>query len=150
MAAIWPSHGKALGSRSHTVLGQKTRSKPCPLTEAMVAAVEQELGYTLPASDLRLLREKNGGAPKRQCHPTGGQSWSDNQVRVISIFGIGGRWGIDAEEFGTKDRIQEAGYPEIGILVGWTPTSLLAEPQRPGRMPSCSTTPNAEIRASLG
>lgn len=94
-----------------------------PLTEAMVAAVEIELGYTLPASYLRLLREKNGGAPKRQCHPTGGQNWSDNHVRVISIFGIGGRWGIDSEEFGTKHMIQEAGYPEIGILVGWTPSA---------------------------
>ena len=93
------------------------------LTDAMVAAVERTLGYTLPQSYLLLLRVKNGGAPRRQCHPTGGTSWSDNHVRVISIFGVRGRWGIDSEEFGTRHMIQEAGFPEIGIIVGWTPTA---------------------------
>jgi hypothetical protein len=94
-----------------------------PLTEAMIADVEQALGYTLPESYLRLLRVKNGGAPKRQCHPTRGTGWSDNHVRVVSLFGIGGRWGIDSEEFGTRHMIQEAGFPEIGIIIGWTPTA---------------------------
>lgn len=94
-----------------------------PLTDAMVADVERTLGYTLPQSYLRLLREKNGGAPKCQCHPTAGTSWSDNHVRVMSLFGIGGRWGVDSREFGTRHMIQEAGFPEIGIIIGWTPTA---------------------------
>jgi hypothetical protein len=94
-----------------------------PLTDTMVADVERALGYTLPASYLRLLLVKNGGAPKRQCHPTGGTHWSDNHVRVTSVFGIGGRWGIDSEEFGTRHMIQTAGFPEVGIIVGWTPTA---------------------------
>ena len=94
-----------------------------PLTDAMVAAAEKALGYTLPASYLRLLRVKNGGAPKRQCHPTAGTHWSDNHVRVVAIFGIGGRWGIDSPEFGTRRMIEQAGYPEIGVIIGWTPTA---------------------------
>lgn len=94
-----------------------------PLTEAMVADVERSFGYVLPESYLRLLRVKNGGAPKRQCHPTGGTHWSDNHVRVMSVVGIGGRWGIDSQEFGTRRMIQQAGFPEIGIMVGWTPTA---------------------------
>ena len=94
-----------------------------PLTDAMVAAAEKALGYTLPASYLRLLRVKNGGAPKRQCHPTAGTHWSDNHVRVVTLFGIGGRWGIDSPEFGTRRMIEQAGYPEIGLIIGWTPTA---------------------------
>jgi hypothetical protein len=94
-----------------------------PLTAAMVAAVEQTLGYTLPESYLRLLRVKNGGSPRHQCHSTAGTSWSDNHVRVISIFGIGGRWGIDSEEFGSRRMMQQAGFPEIGVIIGWTPTA---------------------------
>ena len=94
-----------------------------PLTDAMVASAERALGYTLPASYLHLLGVKNGGCPKRQCHPTGGTHWSDNHVRVVTIFGIGGQWGIDSEKFGTRHMIDQAGLPEIGIVVGMTPTA---------------------------
>ncbi len=94
-----------------------------PLTDAMVAAAERTLGYRLPASYLQLLRVKNGGRPRRQCHPTGGTHWSDNHVRVVAIFGVGGQWGIDSEQFGTRHLIEQAGLPEIGIVVGWTPAA---------------------------
>src|SRR5262245_38700834 len=94
-----------------------------PLTDAMIAAAERALGYTLPQSYLRLLRAKNGGVPKRQCHPTGGTHWSDNHVRVTQIFGIGGTWGIDSEEFGSRHMIEQAGFAEVGIYVGMTPTA---------------------------
>ena len=93
------------------------------LTEGMVAEVERGLGYRLPADYVGLLRVKNGGTPRRQCHATSGTSWSDNHVRVMSLFGIGGRWGIDSEEFGTRRMIEQGGFPEIGIIVGWTPTA---------------------------
>lgn len=93
------------------------------LTEAMIAAAEQTLGYKLPAAYLQLLRVKNGGCPKRQCCPTSGTHWSDNHVRVVTIFGIGGQWGIDSEQFGTRHMIEQAGLPEIGIVVGWTPAA---------------------------
>jgi hypothetical protein len=94
-----------------------------PLTDALVGAAERALGYTLPPSYLRLLRVKNGGVPRRQCYPTGGTSWSDNHVRVVTLFGIGGRWGIDSEQFGSRHLIRQAGLPEIGIVVGWTPAA---------------------------
>jgi hypothetical protein len=94
-----------------------------PLTDAMVAEAESKLGYRLPPSYLRLLRVKNGGVPKRQCHPTGGTSWSDNHVRVTTLWGIGGTWGIDSEQYGSRHAIRQAGFPEIGIVIGWTPTA---------------------------
>jgi hypothetical protein len=94
-----------------------------PLSDTMVASAEAALGYKLPAAYLELLRVKNGGAPKRQCHPTGGQSWSDNHVRVTVIAGIGGRWGIDSEELGSRHLIRQGGFPETGVFIGWTPTA---------------------------
>ncbi len=94
-----------------------------PLADAMVASAERALGYALPASYLRLLRVKNGGCPRRQCFPTGGTHWSDNHVRLVTVFGIGGSWGIDSDECGTRHMIEQAGLPEIGIVVGMTPTA---------------------------
>ena len=93
------------------------------LTDAMVASAERALGYAFPASYLQLLRVKNGGCPRRQCYPTSGTHWSNNHVRVVTVFGIGGLWGIDSERFGTRHMIQQAGLPEIGVVVGWTPTA---------------------------
>jgi hypothetical protein len=93
------------------------------LTDAMIASAERVLGYALPASYLQLLRVKNGGVPRRQCFPTSGTHWSDNHVRIVTVFGIGGSWGIDSEEFGTRHFIKQAGLPELGIVVGFTPAA---------------------------
>jgi hypothetical protein len=94
-----------------------------PLTDAMIAAAEAALGYKLPSAYLQLLRVKNGGVPKRQCYPTSGTSWSDNHVRVTQICGIGGQWGIDSKQYGSRHTIELGGFPDVGILVGWTPTA---------------------------
>jgi len=94
-----------------------------PLTDALVASAERTLGYTLPASYLQLLRAKNGGVPRRKCYPTAGPHWSDNHVRVQVIFGVGDLWGIDSEQFGSRNAIEQVGLPEIGIVVGMTPTA---------------------------
>jgi hypothetical protein len=94
-----------------------------PLTDVMVAEAEAKLGYKLPQAYLELLRTKNGGVPRRQCYPTGGTSWSDNHLRMTRLCGIGGQWGIDSDEDGSQHAIQQAGFPEIGIFIGWTPTA---------------------------
>jgi hypothetical protein len=94
-----------------------------PLTDAMVVSAERTLGYTLPASYRQLLRAKNGGRPRRQCYPTEATYWADSHVRVVTVFGLGGQWGIDSEQFGTRHLIAQAGLPEIGIVVGLTPTA---------------------------
>ncbi len=81
-----------------------------PLTDAMVVSAERTLGYALPASYLQLLRVKNGGRPRRQCYPTAGTHWTNNHVRVLTVFGIGGRWGIDSEQCGTRHLIAQAAF----------------------------------------
>ncbi len=94
-----------------------------PLNDAMVTSAERALGYTLPAAYVGLLRVKNGGVPKRKCYPTRGTTWSDNHVQMTVLFGIGGQWGIDSEGHGSRHMIQEGGFPEIGVIIGWTPTA---------------------------
>ena len=39
-----------------------------PPTDAVVAEVERRLGYKLPSSYVELMREQNGGIPRRRCH----------------------------------------------------------------------------------
>lgn len=41
-----------------------------PLTGEVVVVVERELGYTLPASYVELMRFQNGGIPRRTSHRT--------------------------------------------------------------------------------
>ena len=94
-----------------------------PLTEGMIRAAEAQLGYKLPACYLRLLRVKNGGSPKRKCYPTGQPGWADDHVEVSAIRGIGGTWGIDSEQRGNRYMIREWGYPDVGILIGQTPSA---------------------------
>lgn len=93
-----------------------------PLTDEMAASAERTLGYALPATYLRLLRVKNGGRPRRRCFPTDSR-WADDHVRLETLFGIGYSWGIDSDEFGSRHLIQQAGFPEVGIVLAMTPTA---------------------------
>src|SRR5262249_39287028 len=36
---------------------------------------------------------------------------------------VGGRWGIDSDEFGSRHFIEQAGFPELGIVIGMTPSA---------------------------
>ncbi len=94
-----------------------------PLTEEVIRAAEAQLGYKLPASYLRLLQVKNGGSPRRRCFPTGKPGWADDHVEVSGIRGIGGAWGIDSPLRGNRYMIREWGYPDVGILIGQTPSA---------------------------
>jgi hypothetical protein len=54
---------------------------------------------------------------------TGGTDWADDHVEVSGIRGIGGAWGIDSALRGNRYMIQEWGYPDVGIVVGQTPSA---------------------------
>jgi hypothetical protein len=94
-----------------------------PLTGAMIRAAETLLGYRLPASYLRLLQVKNGGSPRRKCFPTGPPDWAEDHVEVTGIAGVGGRWGIDSAHRGSRYMVREWGYPDVGIVIGHTPSA---------------------------
>lgn len=93
------------------------------LTDDMIRSAEAELGYRLPQFYLDLLRVKNGGTPRRKCYPTQiPTGWAPDHVEVEAILGIGGEIGIDTES-GSRYMISEWGYPDIGIVVGETPSA---------------------------
>jgi hypothetical protein len=87
------------------------------LTDELVRAAEEVLGYRLPAAYLRLLRIQNGGLPRRRCYPVGRE-----RVTLIGLFGVGGWYGIDSPDRGSRYMIREWGYPEVGVVIAPTPS----------------------------
>lgn len=86
-----------------------------PVTDEMIQAIEDELGYKLPASYIYLMKQHNGGEPKRQCCA---DIYGNCIYEIEGIYGIGktkhcslGGW------FGTKHWVEEWGYPDIGIAI---------------------------------
>lgn len=104
--------------------GSAEFTSPGSVTDEDVARVERLLGYTLPKAYVALLRTKNGGVPKRKAFPTATPtSWSPNHVAISGICGLGGKWGIDSDELGSRFMIAEWGYPPIGIVFGQCPSA---------------------------
>ena len=61
-----------------------------PLTNEVLAEVERELGYKLPAAYVALARTQNGGIPKRTCHRTAeATSWAGDHVAISGFEGLG-------------------------------------------------------------
>lgn len=87
------------------------------LTDELVVAAEEALGYKLPAAYLDLLRIRNGGLPRRRCVPVG-----RGRVEITGLFGVGGWHGIDNPERGSRAAIREWGYPDGGLLIAPTPS----------------------------
>lgn len=94
-------------------------------TDELIASVEKELGYKLPASYIWLMKQHNGGIPVNTCFPTDTPtSWSDNHVAIEGISGIG-REKIYSlcGELGSQFMIDEWGYPDIGVAICDTPSA---------------------------
>jgi hypothetical protein len=88
-----------------------------PLTDELVRAAEQALGYKLPATYLDLLRDRNGGLPLRRCAPVG-----RGKVEITGLFGVGGWYGVDNPDRGSRAMIREWGYPDSGVVIAPTPS----------------------------
>lgn len=94
-----------------------------PLTDDMIQTAEAVLGYQLPPAYVNLLRVKNGGCPKHNCCPTQEPTgWADDHVEIDDICGLGGSHGVDSE-FGSRYMIGEWGYPDVGVVIGYTPSA---------------------------
>jgi hypothetical protein len=108
-----------------------------PLTDALLASIEEKLGYRLPKSYVELMRVQNGGMLARTIYRT-----DRHRVEVEGIYGInrskrnslGGIWTqrraftgrnpetgedivVEAKTIQTGSRfwISEWGYPPIGV-----------------------------------
>lgn len=88
-----------------------------PLTDEIVAEVERDLGYKLPASYIELMRSQNGGFPLKTNHRIKeSTSYSHDGITIIrfcSIGNVGTRslCGLLGSEFWIK----RWGYPPIGV-----------------------------------
>ena len=90
-----------------------------PFTAEGLAAIEQELGYKLPAAYIALMRTHNGGIPVNTRFPTSeATSWADDHVAITGILGIGRTKANSlCGEFGSPFMIEEWGYPAIGVYI---------------------------------
>jgi hypothetical protein len=88
-----------------------------PPTDKLIASIEQELGYKLPLSYIKLMKNQNGGIPKNRAFPTKERtSWAEDHIAVSGILGIGREKTYSlCGELGSQFMIDEWGYPEIGI-----------------------------------
>ena len=95
------------------------------LTDEAVAAVENELGYKLPASYVEMMRFQNGGIPRRTNHRTEERTtWSDDHIAITGIYSIGSEKSCSlCGEVGSRFWIEEWGYPDIGVYFADCPSA---------------------------
>ncbi|MCB2155161.1 SMI1/KNR4 family protein [bacterium] len=95
-----------------------------PLADDVVAAVERELGYKLPAAYVELLRFQNGGIPCRRNHYSPAYSnFPDVYIGICGIYSIGGdKPNSLLGEFGSRFWEREWLYPHIGVYFADTPS----------------------------
>ena len=88
-----------------------------PVTDKDIKDAETELGYTLPAAYIELLKHHNGGVLNKNC-------FINNDGECVYVTGI---YGIDRDkknsifgEFGNEFWISKWKYPPIGVVVADT------------------------------
>ncbi|MNO20809.1 SMI1 / KNR4 family protein [compost metagenome] len=96
-----------------------------PPTDGLIASVEQELGYKLPAFYIEMMKRQNGGIPRNTCFPTEeATSWAEDHVAITGIMGIGREKTYSlCGELGSRFMIEEWGYPDIGVVFGDCPSA---------------------------
>lgn len=90
-----------------------------PPTDELIASIEEELGYKLPASYIAMMKQHNGGVPVNTCFPTEeATSWAEEHIAITGIMGIGREKPYSlCGEFGSPFMIEEWGYPDIGVVI---------------------------------
>ena len=90
-----------------------------PPSDELIASVEEELGYKLPAAYIWLMKQHNGGIPMNTCYPCDEPTcWADDHVAITGIFGIGREKNCSlCGELGSQFMIDEWEYPAIGVTI---------------------------------
>jgi hypothetical protein len=92
-----------------------------PLADDIILKAEIELGYKLPRSYIELMKNKNGGDPKRTTYLL----TQDMRLDLEHICGIG--WEdigsiCGACGFNICKEDRDIFYPNIGVYFGWEPS----------------------------
>lgn len=90
-----------------------------PPSDELIASVEEELGYMLPAAYIWLMKQHNGGIPVNTCYPCDEPNcWAEDHVAITGIFGIGREKSYSlCGELGSQFMIDEWEYPAIGVAI---------------------------------
>lgn len=114
LSTFWDNEAYAL---KHYVLD--------PPSDELITSIEQELGYTLPASYKFLMKQQNGGAPHNTCLPTTtATTWAEDHVAISNIMGIGRDKSYSlCGDSGSQFMMDEWGYPAIGICICHCPSA---------------------------
>ena len=90
-----------------------------PPSDELIASVEEELGYKLPAAYIWLMKQHNGGVPVNTCYPCDEPTcWAEDHVAITGIFGIGREKSCSlCGELGSQFMIDEWEYPAIGVAI---------------------------------
>ena len=90
-----------------------------PPSDGLIASVEEELGYKLPASYIWLMKQHNGGIPVNTCYPCDEPTcWAEDHVAITGIFGIGREKNCSlCGNLGSQFMIDEWEYPAIGVAI---------------------------------
>ena len=90
-----------------------------PPSDELIADIEKELGYKLPASYIYLMKKHNGGMPVNTCHPCDEPtSWAEDHVAISGILSLGrDKTNSLCGELGSRFMIDEWEYPDIGVAI---------------------------------
>ena len=91
------------------------------LTDEMILAVEQELGYKLPESYIWLMKQRNGGFLKKTDFLLGYELpivGDRTMMRMLYQITTKDSFCAINGEYGTKFLIEDWGYPDIGVAIG--------------------------------
>ena len=99
-------------------------TEPWPADE-LLARVEADLGYRLPAFYVALMRVRNGGVPVNTCFPTTeATGWADHHIAITSICGIGyEKYTSLCGNQGSQFMLNQWEYPALGVVVADCPSA---------------------------
>ncbi|KGE20113.1 SMI1/KNR4 family protein [Paenibacillus wynnii] len=90
-----------------------------PPTPELIASVEEELVFKLPAFYIDMMKLHNGGIPNNTHYPIEGDaSGAKSHISVSGILGIGREKSLSlCGDLGSRYRIENGGYPEFGVVI---------------------------------
>jgi len=88
-----------------------------PLTDELLASIEEELGYRLPRTYIELMKAQNGGTPRLTNHRTQeATSWAEDHIAITGIYGINRSKPYSlCGRTGSQFWVDEWEYPPIGV-----------------------------------
>lgn len=99
-----------------------------PPTDELIASVEEELVFRLPAFYVQMMKQHNGGVPRSRSFPVADPvSGEREHIAISGILGIGREKKRSlCGEAGSRFRIEQEGYPEFGVIICDCPSEAAA------------------------